>query len=470
MDAKHSKTLGLLGGFLIGDAMGAPFNGIKAGHIQQVADGRVDGFIASDKPILFPEKPSQNRYPGLHTAHGQALLAVVAGSVDDQSGQHPVSRTAARLKDLAGDGDAAHHTLGALRGLGKPLMRSLARWNAEYPWEPQDHFAPSEVSEGASPCAMAVACAAVEGGDPIEYARLTHTKEASLVAAWTIWKAARLLLAEENPKKPDAAGIVRQLHEGARALEDELRQGDIAGTWQALGWGRTPVKRFSDCLEPLKTMLELNDDNVAEKTIINTAGDYSPDRNVTHVQHGFAAALVPWVLYRALGPMNPAHAIEDAVNRGGETSLAAGLIGALQGARWGNEHLPDEWTGGCHGYRTAQFFLDNISENAVEAWLADERRWTDLEQSMQAPIRNQFDKAKASSPPKKKKPKSSGPDPHIHSFTTQEERHQAEVAAALEDEDLDPREKKRLKTERGKKRISWKDQRGIKPRDGFDEE
>ncbi|MBX3728612.1 MAG: ADP-ribosylglycohydrolase family protein [Candidatus Sumerlaeia bacterium] len=459
MDARD-KAFGLVAGLLVGDALGAPFQAVKAGHIQQLLGGRAEGFAR--EAVLFPERPEKNRLPGLHTVLGQEFLAVLAGASDDGSGRSPLARAAAQLAELAGDEEAGPSTQGAMRAPGRPLRRAVARWKAEYPWETADHFAPDEDSEGASCAVRALAAAVVPGVDAVEAARLTHLREAPLAAAWTISEAARLLLALDNPKRPDAAGIARHLVEGCRAIEDALREGEAGERWRVLQWG-TPVTRFSACLEPLASLVREGDDALAERTVLHQAAAHAPTREVAHVQHGFAPALVPWVLYRALGSLSPASAIEDVLNRGGECALATGLVGALMGARYGAEHLPPEWLAGCRALGTVKARGLSPSAAAIDAWLGEERAWTAEEERLREPLRREAEKRRAAEPARKKPERNADP-PTLHDQGSLPFAPPPQVWLEQREVDLAPWEKRRLKAERGRKRIDWKETRREKGR------
>ena len=52
----RDSFLGCLLGLTVGDAMGAPVEGLKAGHIQQLTGG-VEGYL--DPVKLFPERPAR---------------------------------------------------------------------------------------------------------------------------------------------------------------------------------------------------------------------------------------------------------------------------------------------------------------------------------------------------------------------------------------------------------------------------
>lgn len=450
---KDDKRMGLVAGYLTGDALGAPFHAVKAGHIQQLAGGRIDGYLAN--PILFPEKPARNHLPGLHAVTGQEFLAVLAGAADDGTGRSPLARAAAHLLDLAGEDDMGGGNAGVLRAPGKPLRRALERWRTEYLWELADYLARDTDGEGASPCARALACSLTEGATPLDATRLTHVRETSLVAAVVVARAGELLLADDDPKKTDAGAILEDLIETARAAEDELREGVQGEIWRDLGWGN-PVCRFSECLSPLASLLKTGDDTLAEKTLVRQAVEFAPQRPVSHLQHGFAPVLVPWVLYRALGPLGPSHAVEDAINRGGEAPLAAGLIGGLTGARHGFDRLPDDWIEGCLAMEWAGALARNPSTAAVQGWIEAERSWTGREHALRRPLQEEIDRNRHDRLPAKKTKKEPA---IIEDSQSLPFAPPPQVWLEQKGDELAPWEKKRLKSERARKRIDWKEDR-----------
>lgn len=450
------RRLGLAGGFLVGDALGAPFNAVKAGHVRQLVDGWADGFLA--KPVLFPDRPDKNALPGLHTVHGQQFLALLSAAGTEETGQHPVARAATSLRELAGTEEARHSCLGALRAPGRPLRRAIARWQEEYPWEPEDHFARDEESEGAAPAAMALATVLTEGAEPLHAVRLTHLRENALVAATTIAEAAAMLLALDAPKRIEPRSFLDALVAHARKTEDALRDGEEGARWRELAWG-VPPQRFSACLSPVASLLETGDDALAEQTLVRQAAEFSPAQAVSHVQHGFAPILVPWVLYRALGPMPLARAVEDAINRGGEASLAAGLIGGLLGARHGVGSVPPEWLEDCRAWSLAQQATKMRTLAVEEAWAQAEREWTGEQERLREPLRVALESRRADAPPPKKKKSKPQPEAPVLDQGKLPFAPPPQVWLQEKGDELAPWEKQRLKSERGRKRIDWKEDR-----------
>lgn len=449
------RQLGMIAGFLCGDALGRPFVGLKGGHIQQLAGGRVEGWLAD--PVLQPERPDHNCLRGLHSCAGQEFIAALAAIfVPDDAGREPAAVCAAHLRDLHG---AEAGSPSALRRPGKPLLRALERWGREYPWDAADHFARDEASEGMSPCARSIACALRDDCDDHAFARLTHLKEPSLSAARLMDETAFQLMLDENPMRVSTRAFVDDLFEELRSFEDRIREvPGVVDIWKEIGFGM-PIKRLSDALSVVPSLVDSGDDVLVERTILAQAREYSPDRAVAHAQHGFAPALIPWVLYRALGPMSSVNAVEDCINRGGETALAASLVGALCGARHGIESIPDEWLEGCPAWPHAKAIFEARNTAAVESWLAAERSWSSQEEAFIAPLRKKAEALRADKPAPKKKP--AKPEEPLPQRQTEELPFAPPPHVWLTEKagELAPWEKQRLKAERGRRRIDWKEDR-----------
>jgi len=459
----EAKRKGLLFGALIGDALGAPFNGVKSGHIGQLCDGWVEGYL--EDSVLFPDKPLKNVLPGVHTSLGQIFLTLFASQGDDTMGQKPLSQAGSTIRELADEipnnSKFPTNSLGKLRKVGKSLRTAVEVWNEEYPWEPEDHFSKGQESHGASPCFWSLAAALNPNElNAIEIARMTHLQETVLIGSWIVCRTAEHLMEVDNPKKVPAKEILDVVQSEAVEKENELRDGEVAELWKELGWGY-PRKRMSDSIGCLAALLETGEDSLAEKSLINQANEYSPDRGVTHVQHGFAPICVPWVLYRALGPFSHSGGTEDALNRGGETSLVTGMISGLLGARYGFESIREEWVEGLKISPQAKNLFDHISPATTEDWLAAEQNLTVEEENFRRPIHEKREKHLEGAPKPKRKKKQQEPD----SIQPQQDTGKLPFAPPpqvwLEEkgDELAPWEKKRLKAERGKKRIGWKEQR-----------
>lgn len=443
---------------LVGDALGRPFNGLKQGHVQQVLGGSPEGFLTT--PLLFPDKPGKNVLPGLHSQMGQRLLASMAVKLPDEMGRGALALVGEQLKELAGGDVEDQDFYGSMRNPGRPLRRALLRWRVEFPWEEKDFLAKQESSEGLSTASLGLVPVCLGLDEPHDWAkrlaRLTHLRQMSLVGAMVVARVLELVLEDGGGKKLDGAGIVRSLTPWLREKEDELEQVFIHD-WKELGWGR-PQARLSDALAPVATLIEEDSDDLAVKTIVKTARESHPEFPVTHPQHGFMAASLPWVLYRALGASSAVRSVEDVLTRGGECSDLNSLLCALMVARHGEDCLPEEWWEGTLALGLVDHLFEGKSES-FDQWIDEEAKWSGEEEEMRRPLREKLKKkgelADQKAKLKKSKPTSVpemndegeeflAPPPHLWLKPGEEE---------------DPKNRRKIKEARGKRKIDWKEDR-----------
>lgn len=448
---------------LVGDALGAPFNGLKSGHIQQLIGNRAEGFLKN--PKIQPGRPERNVLPGLHCSQGQRLLASLAALAPDSAGREPAARVGALLTDLAGDAEEAHGRLGALRQPGRPLRRAAIRWRTDYPWAEDDYFATTEESEGIGAALVGLVPACAESPDSaalaVSLARLTHFKSLPVIAAVAVARLIELLRESGGGKKIDAQGIVRALLESVKVAEEAYDKAH-ARTWRELGWGRTST-HLSEALGALPSLLREGDDLLAERTLVNTAAQVSSRFPVTHPQHGYVLTSLPWAFYRALGPLPGGIAVEDVLNRGGETSAVAALVAALSVARHGTATLPDEWWAGTLAIGEVPALFGAADETPFASWADRERGWSGREdRELHEPMRESLRvDAELEAERERRKPKKTGlpaqedaafaPPPHLWLKPGEEEN---------------PINKKIMKEQRARRRIDWKEDRRDKNRGG----
>ncbi len=441
-------------GVLLGDAIGYPVNGLRAGHARQLL-GEISGIPA--RGDLFEDRPDRFRQPGLHSALGQAFLAALSGFEPEEMGRGPVALAGSRLIELAGDG--ADSSFGALRFPGRPLAHAVKQWRAEYPWEASDFTRGKRGSKGASPAVMglAVVAAGRPAGDPVlrDLVRLTHGRFLPIASAYAVARCAELLLTCANPRRIDAQEILHQLV--ADLAEEESRIiGTFAEEWRSHDWGM-PESRLSTALRPLASLLREGDDRLAAASVISGIGEFGPDCEVTHPAHGFAPVAVAWALYRALGPHSPAQALDLVVNEGGEVCTIGALVGGLLAARHGAEYFPEDWLASLRA-RTIAADAAGHRPGWVAHWLAWEAAATGAESRRRA----ELVKARgiAASPPRPQSTRSTEATPQEQAPFAPP---QPEWLTRINPED--PIEKRKLKESRGRKRIGWKEERRREGRD-----
>lgn len=443
-------------GAILGDTIGYPINGLRAGHARQLL-GPISGIPT--RGDLFEDRPDRFREPGLHSALGQTLLAALSAFEPEPMGRGPAALAGARLLELAGDG--GDKAWGALRSPGRPLMHSIKQWREEFPWEGADFTRGRRGSKGASAAVMglAVVAAGRGAGDGAlrDLVRLTHGRFLPLASAYAVARCAELLLECGNPRRLDAQGLAGQLTADVSAEESRLIDA-FAEEWRAHEWG-LPERRLSDALRPLASLLREGDDRLAAGTVLSGIRGFAPDCEVTHASHGFAAVAVPWALYRALGPHSPAAALDLVANDGGEVCTIGALAGGLLAARHGGEYFPEDWMRGVR----ARAIVDAAAARRtgwVEEWLA----WEAVASGRESRRRAELVKARGTTPPapRPQKPRADdtiAPPPDQAPFAPPPPEWLTRISPD------DPIEKRKLKESRGRKRIAWKEERRRGPRE-----
>jgi ADP-ribosylglycohydrolase len=114
------RITGSLLGLAVGDALGAPLESLKDGHILQLFGGEVNDY--ADSFAAFPDRPGKWRLKGLYTDDTQQALAVaeilaVHGRMD--------LRALADLYIRLADEGPAEAPFGAHRGVGHIFRRAV---------------------------------------------------------------------------------------------------------------------------------------------------------------------------------------------------------------------------------------------------------------------------------------------------------------------------------------------------------
>jgi ADP-ribosylglycohydrolase len=433
------EHFGILKAFLLGDALGRPFNGMRQGHVEQLLGAAPEGFLA--EPILFPEKPERNVLPGLHGVHGQRALAIAAGLTSkDEDGRSPLARAGALTLELACE------DLSVLRQPGRPLRESLARWQRDFPWEDADYETADQRSAGISAALVAIPAVACEQGNlAVGLARQTHFQSLPVMAAWLLAAVLGRLAKERPGKKLNGPALLQEVLQQLAQREIEYEAQHLR-TWKEIGWGK-PTHRLSALLDILPSLLREQKDDLAVKSLLAAVHEAAGAGHApAHVQHGFAPMALGWALYRGLGDeLSPRLAVEDVLRRGGECSAVAGIVAALGVARYGEACLPEEWFTGLR------------FKGLDESWMLREGEWNGAEDALREPVRKavakklalqeERDRAAGKKPGPKLPPQDAAPfapPPHLWLGEAESE---------------DPEKKRILKEARGKRRIDWKEER-----------
>lgn len=458
-------------GLAVGDALGAPLEGLKAGHIAQLL-GEAQHY--ADSTALFPDRPGKWRLPGLYTDDTQQALAIaevlaVYGEMDVEALREIYLR-------LANEGPP-RAALGAHRGTGSGFRRALETMRQED--DPRRCGQPSAGNGAAMRIAPVGLYYAERPEEAVRQALraslLTHADPRGLGAAAAMAAGVARCLTTDSPDKPEAMlAIARELLGLARRAEDllveefaEALDGDILAAH---------LHTFSDCLGILESLVREGNDELAEKTILKQANEAGAQGRIAHTHHGFAPASVVMALYRALSAADFLNGLLGAVNAGGDADTVGAMTGALLGARFGIDAIPEAWRRGLANADQVALRGRAMHEKQVDwaAWadlVATEREWTEREMQWLARAasthgkeidRRRQEKARRAARKEQRQGHEDlgfAPPPEVW-------LRNRDKAGEDDFDDLprDPIEAARERALRGRKRVAWKEERRRKQR------
>jgi len=432
------RIRGVLWGLAAGDALGAPLEGLKEGHIRQLF-GTVQTYV--DLLPALPEKPWRWRRPGLHTDDTQQALLLVealfsapgkrikktdAGAgglgvppkvhsdadIEDQEPSlggggeggeknngnegfvaeggrrpHPVVDRLARLYlALASPpGFALELPVGAHRGTGANFRTVLTGLSHAECLDDDGSFSSSgAVWRAAQPsagtgAAMRIApLGAWNGADTeedlirlaIEVSLITHNDPRGISAAVALAFGVHRLLRVPHQARIEARDFITSLVESVHGAEDLIRS-DYA-PWLDSARDTARDHDLSSSLGVVASLVEEHNDDLARRTLVTQARGYAPIHPVTQPNHGFAPVALPMALYRALSAPGFAVGLEATINDGGDADTMGAMVGALLGARFGLEAIPQEWRDGL----VARVFIGQRAEALARSYRG--RPWDDL--------------------------------------------------------------------------------------------
>jgi ADP-ribosylglycohydrolase len=325
------RARGCLLGLAVGDALGAPLEGLSAqqikSHYGQVTD-YVDGAKA------WKKKPYRWRMPGLYTDDTQQALAISDVLVECGlvSAQH-LAELYLRLATPEGV------FLGAHRGVGRSFRLVLENLKKHI-----DPECTGQDSAGIG-AAMRIAPVGVYFADEPDLAPLydaviaaslmTHRDIRSLAGACAVACAVRRLAAPDSERS--AAFIFRLAADVARF--EERIAGEFADRVVSLPKFGTSISRSIAAVEPL---LERPRDR-AFNALMEEANRHGAEPICRRATMGFPPALIPTCLYVFLTAETFEDAIIEIVNLGGDADSAGAILGAMAGAFWGKGAIPKRW-------------------------------------------------------------------------------------------------------------------------------
>ena len=327
MTVTVDKARGCLLGQAIGDALGAPIEGLSRDRLLRHC-GLVRDYLGADQPWL--RRLGRLRPPGFYTDDTQQAL-VIADVLLENRGYDP---EAARRKYVELAQPVPGLPRGAHYATGGNFRAALERMANGHP------TLETGIPSAGNGAAMRIAPIGLWYADrPDELRRAaseaslqTHTDPRAIAAAVAVACLVAHLATQpvENPEGELAA------LSAATALAQEAEA--------ALGGDLQPP-RFSASLLILPGLWGAPSWDVL-RAIVLEANREQPAHAVTSPSDRFACASVPTAIYLALRSSSFEEAVLQAINLGGDADTVGAITGALAGARWGASAIPQRWLDG----------------------------------------------------------------------------------------------------------------------------
>jgi ADP-ribosylglycohydrolase len=319
-------------GLAVGDALGAPLEGLSFQQIR-AHYGQVDDFV--DGSRAWKRKPYRWRMPGLYSDDTQQALALCDVLVE-RRGVDP-DRLGGIYLALAHPKGAY---VGAHRGVGRSFRQVLT--DLERGVSPRET---GQLSAGIG-AAMRIAPVALyfERDDErdarfeaaLAASLMTHRDVRSLAGALAVVHAVGRLAAGE-PRDPSFLFRV-----AAAVAKDEDRA--VARFPEVVAVGQH-LRALPRAIAHVETLLERPREQ-ALNALVEEANRHGAEPSCKRPTQGFPPACIPTCLYLLLTTDSFEEALVEVVNLGGDADSAGAILGALAGAHYGVDAIPDRWLAG----------------------------------------------------------------------------------------------------------------------------
>jgi len=329
--SRIDRVRGCLLGLAIGDALGAPLEGLTAQQIK-THYGRVKNYV--DGVQAWKRKPYRWRLRGLYSDDTQQALALCDVLLDHRRIEQ--ERLAELYLALA---TPKGSFVGVHRGIGRSFRQVLI-----------------ELERGVSPrrsgqktagigAAMRIAPVPLYFGDDrdsmfesaMAASIMTHRDIRSLSGALVVAHAIRRL-ADDEPRNPSlllwvAADVARD--EDRIALE----YGDVMISFDR------HARALPRAIAHAESLLDLPRDR-ALAALVEEANRHGAEPACKRPTMGFPPACIPTCFYFLLTTDSFEEALTEIINLGGDTDTAGAILGALAGAYYGIGQIPRRWLDG----------------------------------------------------------------------------------------------------------------------------
>jgi ADP-ribosyl-[dinitrogen reductase] hydrolase len=322
---------GAMLGMAIGEALGAPLEGLSHEKIQERA-GRLEGFV--DPRRVQPSGRAGYFQLGVYEDETQMALAAADVIIKNNGFQPEAFRD--RLAELGQP--VPGNAFGCLRRARRNLRTAIRKMLKGATWEQSGvNTAGSGAASRGVP--IGIFYRNDEAGlmrGAIEAALVTHRDPRSLAACVLMAKGVAQAL-ETDPAKLDIADFVKRLHATCRAAEDLM----AAEYGKYLQSGFEPfLHQFSDAVLILTELTTLDLEPAFAKIVGHATGKGS--RPITLATRGFSLTALLTAFYFFLTGFDVYDdTVLDVAAEGGSSDTLGCLVGALLGALHGASGIPE---------------------------------------------------------------------------------------------------------------------------------
>ncbi|WP_165065815.1 ADP-ribosylglycohydrolase family protein [Paludisphaera rhizosphaerae] len=363
--SRIDRVRGCLLGLAVGDALGAPLEGLTAQQIR-THYGRVKNYV--DGVQAWKRKPYRWRMRGLYSDDTQQAMALCDVLID--RGRVDQARLAELYLAMA---DAPGPFLGVHRGVGRSFRQVIddLRRGASPRWSGQ-----TKAGIGAAMRIAPVGLFLEDDSDGLfgavmEASLTTHRDVRSLSGALAVAHGVRRMAAGES-RDPSlllwlASDVAR---DEARIVSDGY--GDVVLAMDSHS------KAMSRALAHAESLLELPRDR-ALPALAEEANRHGAEPDCKRPTMGFPPACIPTCLYVLLTTDSFEEAILEIVNLGGDADTTGAILGALAGAHYGVDAIPSRWLEGLQNREGIEARASALAQGSAEGIVIPELIATEID-------------------------------------------------------------------------------------------
>ncbi len=322
------RARGCLLGMAIGDALGAPLEGLSPQQIRSqyhLVDDFVDGVRA------WKKKPYRWRMPGLYSDDTQQALVLT---------DVLLAHEAVIPEEVASIYLQLAHPRGSYAGSHRGVARSFRRVLLDL----EKGISPRQTGQTSAGIGAAMRIAPLGvyfHNDPdalfdavMDASLITHRDIRSLAGAMAVAFAVRRLVSGETC----GASLLLWLAADVAKAEERIAT-EYASSVVCADLYRRSV---STAIARTESLLDLPRD-VALAAIVDEANQHGASPVCRGATMGFPPACIPACLYLLMTTEHLEEAIIDTVNLGRDADTTGAILGAMAGASYGAERVPERW-------------------------------------------------------------------------------------------------------------------------------